>query len=191
MCSSDLRVRTRSPRLGAVLWWLHDVVSGRGAAIAEHGVSVHRVSDVPAAVRRLLRRGDVVVMNSMRLLDLRRTARFAAAASAEVVWYLREAAALDHAATLVGSVDRVLANSRPLAERYTSITALPCAYVPSVIDVDPLVAPSGEGCILLVNAVPSYGQAEAIAIAAAMPHRHVVLQESWPIGSIDGVRCRA
>ena len=77
-----VRVRTRSPRLGAVLWWLHDVVSGRGAAVAEHGVSVHRVSDVPAAVRRLLRRGDVVVMNSMRLLDLRRTSRFAATASA-------------------------------------------------------------------------------------------------------------
>jgi len=176
-----VRLRRHNRPIGELGWWLHDALAGRGAVVERLGQSVRLVADVPSAVRKIVRSEDILVMNSLRCVDLERLARLGSRASAEVVWYLRETSSLRHAARIDHVVDRVIANSRPLAEEYSVITGSSCAYVPSVIDVSGLDRPSEDGCVLLVNATPVFGLREAFEIARALPHRRVVLQESWPI----------
>ena len=177
-----VRMGRWSGRLRSLLWSGYERWYGTSRREVIGGVRALRAQDVVGASRRLLRGGDVLVVNSVRRLDLERLCLIKNA-NVMIAWYLREESSLSAVAEFGSRVDVLLANSRPLSALATSGAGRGCLYVPSVITVDDLCEPVDRRVVLLVNAVPSYGLEEAFAIARLMPQDHVVLQESWPLSS--------
>ncbi len=166
---------------GTLGWRIHDRFSAATKPEIVGGIRVLRAADVPAAVARHHHPGGAIVANSVRRLDLARLLDSAERSKSPLVWYLREASSLAFASEFGPRADFLVANARPLAAEAQRIAGRACPYVPSVISLEDLVEPETRRCVLLVNAVPSYGLEEAIAIGQALPEQHVVLQESWPL----------
>jgi glycosyltransferase involved in cell wall biosynthesis len=186
-----VHVERASPRVGAWAWQLHDRLVSRSVSERQNGIRFERTSDVPATTGRLHRPDGIIVANSVRRLDLQRLIRLARRQSSSTVWYIREATSLAFAAELGGSVDALVANSRPLAEDATRLAGRPCHYVPSVISRTGLVEPAVRRSILLVNAIDAYGLQETLGLAAQLPDHPVVLQESWPLSDQERRRLRS
>ena len=180
-----VRLGRRSSRLARLGWRVYERRHRRTASDEVAGVGVVRATDVVAAARRLHPAHGLLVVNSVRRLDLVRLLDVALAAQSRLVWYLREVSALAAVPELGSKVDVLVANSIPLADEAARLAGRACDFVPSVIDVDDLVEPVQRRVLLLVNTVPSYGLDVAIEIARRRPHDHVVLQESWPLQATD------
>lgn len=177
-----VHVGRASERLGGLVWRLHDQLSSQAPEVLRDGHRVAVAVDVPAAARRLVPPGGLLVANSMRRLDLERLLQIARSRGTSVVWYMRESTALDHVADVGPAVDVLLANSRPLAAAASDLSERRCSYVPSVIDRAGLVKPAERAVLLAVNPVPSHGLHLLLDLARALPHRRFALQESWPLG---------
>jgi glycosyltransferase involved in cell wall biosynthesis len=132
-------------------------------------------------VARLHRPGALLVVNSVRHLDLGRLHAIARRSGSRTVWYLREAASLVTLAKEDVQPDALIANSRPLAVQASEIWGRPCAYVPSVISREGLVDPATRDVLLAVNPIPSHGLDLLLALAPEIPDRRIALQESWPL----------
>lgn len=180
LTSALVRAERASRLVGTAAWWLHDALSATTTPPAG-GSLVERAADVPAAVGRLHEPGALLVINSVRRLDLRRLLEVARRSASPTVWYLREAASLVTLASGEAAVDVLVANSRPLADQASEIAGRPCAYVPSVISRDGLVEPDSRDVLLAVNPIRSHGLDLLLAVSRMVPDRRVVLQESWPI----------
>lgn len=179
--SALVRLERLSRLLGRLGWMFHDRLA-RGERLENRGgVEVVIVNDVPAAVRRRSRPADLLVVNSMRRLDLDRVIRLARSKRSLVCWYLREDSSLVHAAEVGTAVDVLIANSQPLAAATEGITGRRCHFVPSALSLDGLEPPEQRKVILLINIQPGWGVDEAISLGRRLPHQHVVLQESWPL----------
>jgi glycosyltransferase involved in cell wall biosynthesis len=178
-----VRLEERSGGLGAAAWRVHDWLSSRTSPtdipLAERG------SDVVAAARRVHPAGGLLVINSVRRLDLRRLLDLADATSSHSVWYLREETSLAMAAELGPRVGTLLANSEPLAREAGELAGRPCHFVPSVISREGLTDPGQRVKLLMVNPIASHGVDIALALARRSPHRQLVLQESWPLDDDD------
>lgn len=144
-------------------------------------VSVDLAGDLPAAVRRVLTAGSVLVVNSVRRLDLERLLAIARSRGASTVWYVRETSSLDHMAGCGAAADVLIANSPALASASSDLAGRPCAYVPSVISPDGLVEPAERSVLLAVHPAPSHGLDLLVSLARALPERRFVLQESRPL----------
>jgi glycosyltransferase involved in cell wall biosynthesis len=180
LTSALVRAEAASRFVGAAAWRVHDALSATTDPRPEASL-VERAADVPAAVRHLHEPGALLVINSVRRLDLRRLIEVARRSGSATVWYLREAASLVTLASGEAEVDVLVANSRPLAEQARDVAGRPCAYVPSVISRDGLVEPSSRDVLLAVNPIPSHGLDLLLQVSRLVPNRRVVLQESWPI----------
>lgn len=176
-----VRVDRRSRHLGSAAWRLHDRFSAATVVEPGHAVSVERARDVPAAVGRLHERGGLLVINSVRRLDLERLLELGRTSESHTVWYLREATSLVHAAAHGSAVGTLMANSRPLAEQASVLAGRPCHYVPSLISRDGLAEPTQRRALLAVNPIASHGLDLLLSLARALPQRQLVLQESWPL----------
>jgi glycosyltransferase involved in cell wall biosynthesis len=176
-----VRLQRLSQRLGQFGWTFHDRLAGIGRSEKRCGVEVVTVHDVPAAVRRRHRPGDLIVVNSMRRLDLDRVTRLAQETGSPVCWYLREDSSLVHAAEVGTAVDVLIANSEPLAAAAEEIAGRRCHFVPSALSLDGLESPVHRKAILLINIQPGRGVDEAISLGRQLPDQHIVLQESWPL----------
>lgn len=146
--------------------------------------SLTRARDVPSALRYLRPPPSLVIVNSLRSLDLGRVLRVAHSSGVPVLWYLRETSALELLPTWAAHVDGLIANSRPLAAAATQ-QGTPCSFIPSFIDTAGLQPPSERTAILLVNPVASHGVDVALALARSLPAHRFVLQESWPLTDAD------
>jgi glycosyltransferase involved in cell wall biosynthesis len=180
-----------NPRLGSVAWSIHDTVLGASSAETREGVEFRTARDLGAATKRLHPAGGLLVVNSLRRLDLERLLRLTRATGSRSCWYLREDSSLLHASDLGGRVDVLIANSRPLALEAGSISGRFCHFIPSVVSLDGLEPPSRREVILLVNTEPDRGLHEAIALAERLPDLRFVLQESWPTSQHDIDRLEA
>ncbi|CAB4759105.1 unannotated protein [freshwater metagenome] len=180
-----VRLSRWSAPLAHSAWRIYERRHRRATRDEVSHFTVLRATDVVAVARSVHPAGGLVVVNSVRRLDLKRLIELAQAMSSGVVWYLREATSLVSVAELGPLVDVLLANSVPLAAEASRLAGRACEYVPSVISVDDLVEPTERRSLLLVNAVASYGLDEAIEIARRRPNDHVVLQESWPLEASD------
>lgn len=170
--------RQAAPTLGRVGWRAFDRAIGRRPSDA---AQEQRVTNLTGSLARAMRPGELLVVNSVRGLELSRLADLARVRGTPFVWYIREESSLAHLARYGSHVDLILANSMPLARQVEDRAGRECSYVPSVISVDDLREPDNRAKILLVNAAPSHGSDELLAMAAAAPHRRFVLQESWPL----------
>lgn len=184
-----VRAQRASRGVGAAAWHIHDVLSASTAG-ADDGSIIERASDVPAAVGRLHEPGALLVINSVRRLDLGRLLEVARRSGSHTVWYLREAASLVTLASGEADVDTLIANSRPLAAQARDIAGRPCAYVPSVISREGLVEPESRDVLLAINPIASHGLDNLLALARTVPDRRFVLQESWPLeaGALHALR---
>jgi glycosyltransferase involved in cell wall biosynthesis len=182
LTAAMVRLEARSRRAGRLVWKVHDRLSARTDAVDHGSITISRAGDVPAAVGRLHEPGALLVVNSVRRLDLARLLDLAERARSTTVWYLREAASLPAVAEHGAQVDVLLANSRPLAEEASVLSGRTCGYVPSVISRDGLVEPRERRAILTVNPIPSHGVAVVLALARRRPEQRFVLQESWALG---------
>ena len=180
LTSALVRVGRRSERLGRLAWTFHDRLSSRTTR-TDGSPTIERASDVPAAVGRVHRPGALLVINSVRHLDLERLHAIARRSGSPTVWYLREAASLVTLAAGDIAPDALVANSRPLAAQAAEIVGQPCAYVPSVIDREGLTEPRQREVLLAINPIPSHGLDVLLRLAEAHPRRRLVLQESWPL----------
>ncbi len=176
-----VRLSAVSPWLGSLGWNVQDRLTRQGVLKKRGDLLVCWSPDVPAAVRRVLAKGDVVVANSLRPLDLSRLLELRSYSQARLIWYLRETSSLEAVPTYGPLADVLLANSRPLAGAASQSCARPCSYVPSVIRREGLVEPTSPSTLLLVNPVPSHGVDLVLRLAALLPRRRFVLQESWPL----------
>lgn len=174
-----VRAHRWSPVLGRRCWTVVDWLEGRQVDLDEDR-SV-RVGNLSAAVARLHGTGGLIVVNSVRGLDLERLFPLARQRDAAVAWYLREESALRHVPEFGPKVDVLIANSRPLAEQASLAASRTCEFVPSVIDTSELAEPAERRVVLLVNSVEEYGLRETLAMAETMTDRQFVLQESWPL----------
>lgn len=169
-----------APTLARAGWRVFDAATSQRPSTS---TQEQRVANLTGTLARSIRPGELIVVNSVRGLELGRIAAFARGLSTPLVWYLREETSLAHLQRHASNVDLVLANSIPLARRVEELTGRRCPYVPSVISVDGLKEPDRRTTVLLVNAVSSHGTNEVLAMAALAPQRHFVLQESWPLDS--------
>jgi hypothetical protein len=174
-----VRVGERSQQLGAVAWRLHDRLSSRTSS--DPVPLVERASEVVAAARRRHRPGALLVINSVRRLDLQRLLDLAHRSGSHSVWYLREVASLAMAAELGPLVGTLMANSRPLAEQASELAGRPCRFIPSVISREGLTEPERRERLLLVNPIASHGLETVLSLARARPDRTFALQESWTL----------
>lgn len=184
LTSALVRLERGSKGLGAIAWRVHDRLSW-STTVTAGAVPLERASDLPAAVGRVHPPGGLLVINSVRHLDLRRLHDIARRTGSRTVWYLREEASLVTLAEMELKPDALVANSRPLAARAADIWGRPCAYVPSVISRDGLVEPSTRDVLLAINPIPSHGLDSLLALARAAPGRRLVLQESWHLSDAD------
>lgn len=180
-----VKVERAAPPLGTACWAAYRCLAGRARATTDGELTTWRATDVPAAVSRVMRSTDLLVVNSVRKLDLRRLAELAHRRGARVVWYLREPQSLVAAPELHGHVDVMIANSRPLAASAEAATGRECCYVGSAISRDGLMVPAQRRSLLLVNPVAAFGVEESLALARRMPGEHIVLQESWPLSEAE------
>lgn len=176
-----VKLSDRWPRLHEVAWAAYDAVFSK-CDVERLGIEIRRATNFAGCVGRRVRQRSVMVVNSVRRLDLQRLLRTADRQESAVVWYLRESTALALLDEFGHEVDVLIANSKPLAAEASEMAARDCAYVPSVVDWGDLVEPADRRSILLVNAVESHGLQVALELARLMPERHFVLQESWPLG---------
>jgi glycosyltransferase involved in cell wall biosynthesis len=174
-----VRAEDIAKALGAAAWRVHDWASSHTRHDQDHGAE--RAIDVVAAARRLHRPGALLVVNSVRRLDLRRLLDLADGSGSHTVWYLREVASLAMAAELGPRVGTLVANSRPLADQAAGLSGRACHFVPSVIAREGLVEPELRETLLLVNPIPSHGLEVVLSVARVQPHRRIALQESWTL----------
>lgn len=126
-------------------------------------------------------RPDVVVASSISRVTWRAIRGACRRRGIPTVLYLREASAIGHL-TAGLRPDRLVANSGSLVDA-AARHGHPAALVPSVVRVAPMEhMPTGE-VALLVNPIPSHGVDMVGAMAAALPHVPIVLQESWSLSS--------
>jgi glycosyltransferase involved in cell wall biosynthesis len=184
-----VRMERASSSLGSVAWRVHDwlsaaTVGATGACMAE------RAGDVPAAVRRLHEPGALLVINSVRQLDLARLLEMSRRSGSPTVWYLREASSLAAVPEHGPQVDTLIANSRPLADQAARLAGRPCHYVPSVISREGLKEPDSREVLLVVNPIPSHGLDLVLSLARMLPDRRFALQESWLLEpeTVDALR---
>ncbi len=176
-----VKVARTSKKLGSVAWRIYDRAFSRTSQGVANGVDVRRTSDVAAAITRIAVRGDLIVVNSVRKIDLQRITAHARQAGCRVAWYLREPSSLAFVATDGHLPDVLIANSRPLADEAARLSGRHCGYVPSAIEREGLAEPLQRSTLLLVNPLPQFGLQEALTLARHLPEQHVVLQESWPL----------
>lgn len=180
-----VKARQRHERLGSILWAAHDqLLSGsRDEQLREF--VIRRARDLPAAVARIAESADLLVVNSVRRLDLERIIELAAKRSLLTVWYLREPSSLAFVGQFGSAVHALIANSLPLAEEARMLSGRAVPFVPSVINRSGLTEPTTRDELMLVNPLTEFGVDTAIEMARHMPDQHIVLQESWPLDEKD------
>lgn len=176
-----VKLETAAPILSRALWSAYGALASDSHHLTDNGLLITRTNDLPGLASKAVRRGDLLVVNSVRRLDLRRLIEVARRRGCRVVWYLREPSSLTHASEYGRAVDVLIANSRPLAAAATERAGTPCGYVRSAIDRADLHAPHSRDSLLLVNPLPAFGLNEAIAIAGRLSQQKVILQESWTL----------
>lgn len=179
--SAAVRAEALSDTLGRAAWWAVDRRLGAVTPDVREGHELLRAADVPAAVRGLPVRPSLLVVNSMRSLDLGRLVRFARATRIPLAWYLRETSSLKLVERWGPEVGVLIANSEPLAAEATARSAQCCHFIPSFVDPAGLAARGVPTKILLINPIHSHGLDIALAMATALPGQSFVLQESWPL----------
>jgi glycosyltransferase involved in cell wall biosynthesis len=182
--SAAVRSRRFGSRIERAAWWsVERVFLSRGSDRSDQ--EIVRVRDVPTATSRLAPRPDLLVVSSMRSLDLGRMACLAHRQGIPLLWYLRERSSLDLLPAWGHEVDGILANSSPLAEAASKQSGRPCPFVPSPIDHSELRPPRERTSVLLVNPVPGHGVDVVLHLAELLPTTRFVLQESWSLSSED------
>ena len=181
LTGAAVKLERKSATLGRLTWSIIDRLTREASTDQVGTVVVEKSSNVSATLAYGHKPDALVVMNSLRPLDLRRILRFNIRNNTPTAWYLREAASLSAVGELGPTVDVLLANSSPLAKLAEELCDRHCNFVPSVIDREGLREPSSRESILLVNPITSHGLEEALALAKLLPQHEFVFQESWPL----------
>jgi glycosyltransferase involved in cell wall biosynthesis len=122
---------------------------------------------------------DILVVSSVERWAWRNIHRQCREWGVPMVLYIRETDSLAHLAG--GSVpDAVVANAESLAASVRS-QGLPCAFVPSVIDVDVTRTGTTRRVALAINPIESRGGDIVWQVAHRLPAIPFVVQESWPL----------
>ena len=180
-----VKLERRMPFAAPVIWRL--VNRAVSTTTQDRPPSTHCLlaRDVPGALSRLARREDIVVLNSMRTLDLRRSLDIIQSRDARSVWYLRETAALAAIPEMAHRPEAIVANSRPLAAEVERLSGRSCEYIPSYVSMEGLIEPEQPRTVLFVNPVESHGLERVVRCAQLMPETPFCLQESWPLGDLE------
>lgn len=182
---SDLTVRL-GDRPGSRVVRMLERLPGRRTRSLVIGGLPHLATPVPQnAVPGVLDafRPDVVIGNSLVRLSWRRVRSECAARGIPTLLYVREVTSLDHLRP-DELADAIVANAASLVAAVEQRGA-PCAYVPSVIDVEPTRTTSTRRVALVVNPIVSHGVELALQLAARLPEIPFVLQESWLLAPDD------
>ena len=189
----DGAVRFEGNPLGAVFRTLRRVIAGRSSSGELDGVP-HVFSLAPELhLPGLLSPAPTaVVASSIARPAWTTILAHCAEAGIPTALYLREDEALRHLPDRAG--DHTIANSETLVAG-AAARGVDAAFVPSVIELDPMPVPPRAEVALLVNPVATHGLDRVAPLATARPDIPIVLQESWPLddaqrGAVDDLTRR-
>jgi glycosyltransferase involved in cell wall biosynthesis len=148
---------------------------------AELGVPVYRAPLAVNAYRAMVgqRPLDVVMANSLPREEMRWIADDLATGDARFGIYLREEHAVTHFTVTGLRPDLAISNAQEWADRIDHL--VPCAVIPSVVDMAQAKVASSRETLLMVNPAASEGVDLLLEAARLCPELRFVLQESWPI----------
>ena len=129
-------------------------------------------------------RPDIVVGSSIARPAWRQIRSTCRELGVPAVLYLREKSALDHLRIGNGEHSAVLANSRTLVSGAREL-GVDARFVPSIVDVSNARTTSSRERIVLVNPRPEHGVMVIPDLARTFPTIEFVLQESWPLTSVE------